>query len=145
MRVMESADGVFVRLERGEDVHASLTALAAERGWAGAAVTGIGAVDEVEVGFYHLDRRVYERRPVPGIHELLSLTGNLSVKDGEPFLHAHVVLMDAGFAVHGGHLFRARIAVTGEFSVRQTDLRMVRVPDEGVGLPLLEGGGEPAS
>jgi predicted DNA-binding protein with PD1-like motif len=145
MRVMESGDGVFVRLERGEEIHPSLTALAADRGWRGAAVTGIGAVDEVEVGFYHLDRREYERRPVPGILELLSLTGNLSLRDGTPFLHAHVVLMDASFALHGGHLFRARIAVTGEFSVRQTDLRMVRVPDEGVGLPLLEGGPEGAS
>jgi predicted DNA-binding protein with PD1-like motif len=138
VRVFDSAEGVLVRLERGEEIHRALVDLAGKRGWKGGVITGIGAVEEVEVGFYHLDRREYEHRSLPGIHELLSLTGNLSLKDGKPFLHAHVVLMGMDFQVSGGHLFRARIAVTGEFSLSQTDLRVQRLPEESVGLPLLE-------
>ncbi len=140
MKVFTGKDGLLVRLFRGEEIHASLTALARERGMRGAVVQGIGAVMDAEVGFYHLDRREYEHRTVDGITELLSLSGNLALRDGAPVLHAHVVLMRPDFSVAGGHLFRAAVAVTGEFALRQTDLDLLRRSDPGLGLPLLESG-----
>jgi predicted DNA-binding protein with PD1-like motif len=138
MKVFAGRDGYLIRLERGEEVHASLTAWAASAGCEGAVLTGLGAVEDVELGFYHLDRREYERRVERGPLELLSLTGNLSVVDETPVLHAHVVLMRDDFTLAGGHLFRARVAVTGEISVARTDLRLTRRRNEEVGLPLLE-------
>jgi len=138
MKVFAGKVGFLIRLERGEEIHASLTAWAASAGCEGAVLTGLGAVEDVELGFYHLDRREYERRVERGPLELLSLTGNLSVVDGRPVLHAHVVLMRDDFTLAGGHLFRARVAVTGEISVERTDLRLTRQRNEEVGLPLLE-------
>ncbi len=140
MKVIRSGGGYLLRLMRGEEIHESLTAFARDQGLRGAAVRGIGAVEEVEVGYFHRDRKSYERRVLPGIHELLSLSGNLSGKDGEPFLHAHVVLMGADFTLSGGHLFRAVVAVTGEIAVVLADLDLVRTPDPDLGLALLEPG-----
>jgi len=138
MKVFRGNGGYLIRLERGEEVHESLTAWAETAGCEGAVVNGLGAVEDVELGFYHRDRREYERRVEKGPLELLSLTGNLSMVGGRPLLHAHVVLMRDDFSVAGGHLFRARIAVTGEIAVSRTDLRLTRRMNDDVGLPLLE-------
>ena len=140
MQVFESADGCLVRLYRGEEIGESLRRLAGERGWRGGEVQGIGAVSHCEIGLYDLASREYVRREEPGILELLGFQGNLSLKDGAPFLHAHVVLLREDFSVAGGHLFRATVAVTGEFTIRMTDLSLRRMPDESVGLHLLEAG-----
>jgi len=141
MKGFKTKQGYLVRLERGEEVHAALTSWAAETGLQGAALSGLGAVQDVELGFYHLDRREYERRSEQGPFEILSLTGNLSLVSGRPFLHAHVVLLRDDFTVTGGHLFRAVISVTGEFAITHGDLRLTREPDEEVGLSLLEESG----
>lgn len=138
MKVFETKEGYLIRLVRGEEIHASLTAFASERGIRGASVQGIGAVENVEVGVFRPDLRDYDHRQEPGVAELASLNGNLSFHEGRPFLHAHVVLVRPDYSVVGGHLFRAVVAVTGEFSVQQTDLRLRREPDDEVGLALLE-------
>lgn len=140
MKVFAGSSGYLIRLERGEEIHESLGTFAREQGIRGGVVQGIGAVHESEVGFYHLEKRVYEKRQIPEITELLSLTGNLSQVDGKPFLHLHVVLMRPDFTVTGGHLFRSTIAVTGEFAFSETGLEVVRLPDPDVGLALLEPG-----
>ena len=140
MKVFRSREGYLLRLERGEEIHASLVRFAEENGIRGAVVSGLGAVEDVELGYYDVERRVYDRREVPENTELLSLTGNLSRLDGKPVLHAHLVLMRKDFSLVGGHLFRGTIAVTGEISVRQTDLDMVRVPADELGTSLLEDG-----
>lgn len=136
MIVLSGGSSFVLRLERGEEIHKTLRAFALDKGIEGAVVSGIGAVESAELGFYHLDRQEYERRALPEITELLSLQGNLCLLEGAPFLHAHVVLMKSDFTLAGGHLFAAAIAVTGEFHVQPTE-SMVRLPDPKVGLPLL--------
>ncbi|HEX4156272.1 MAG TPA: PPC domain-containing DNA-binding protein [Acidobacteriaceae bacterium] len=39
--------------------------------------------------------------------ELLSLSGDEAVKDGEPQVHAHVVVGRRDGTAHGGHLLRS--------------------------------------
>lgn len=140
MKVFPAGEGFLIRLMKGEEIHESLTAYAAEHGITGATVSGIGAVRNVEVGFFDTGTRTYNRQEINENTELLSLTGNLCLRDGRPFLHAHVVLMKSDFSVCGGHLFRGEISVTGEFAVRQADLSLIRSWDETVGLDLLEAG-----
>jgi predicted DNA-binding protein with PD1-like motif len=140
MKVFPAREGFLIRLMKGEEIHESLTAYAAKHGITGATVSGIGAVRNVEVGFFNSKKRGYDRLEINEDTELLSLTGNLCLREGKPFLHAHVVLMKADFSVCGGHLFRGEVSVTGEFAVRQADLSLTRARDETVGLDLLEAG-----
>jgi len=140
MKVFPSRGGFLVRLEMGENVHAALCGLAADHGLRGGALTGIGAVERAELGAYELHERRYVRYRVEETTELVSFTANLALRDGEPFLHAHALLSRPDGTVIGGHLFDATVAITAEFSVTHTDLNLVRVQDEGVGLALLEPG-----
>jgi len=130
-------DGVHVvRLDRGEDVLATLTGLCRERGIRGATLQGIGAIEEVEIGAYVPSDRSYARVRLDGAWELLSLQGNVATKGGDPFIHAHVILGDREGRVRGGHLFRARVAVTGEVAITELGAGIVRLPDPDVGLDL---------
>jgi hypothetical protein len=140
MKVFPAREGFLVRLMKGEEIHESLTTYAGKHGITGATVSGIGAVRNVEVGFFNTKIRAYDRRKINEDTELLSLIGNLCLREGRPFLHAHVVLMKSDFSVCGGHLIRGEINVTGEFAVRQADLSLVRSMDETIGLDLLEAG-----
>ena len=127
----------FLRLDRGEDLAGRLTAYCEAAGIRSAAVSGIGAVEGVELGYYDLGARQYLRRRLEGIWELVALGGNVTRVDGRPFLHAHAVLGDAQLGLRGGHFFGGTIAVTGEIHLVETGLPLTRAMDEGVGLKLV--------
>lgn len=46
--------------------------------------------------------------------ELLSLIGDVALKDGEPQIHAHLVVGRADGTAHGGHLLSATVRPTCE-------------------------------
>ena len=50
-------------------------------------LTGIGALKDVELGFYHLKDKTYDRKMFKGEAELLSLDGNLTLFENKPFFH----------------------------------------------------------
>lgn len=146
MKRFERNGTLMLVAERGERLVDSLTRQLTAAGIAGGTLSGLGALTEVELGYYHLARKEYARREFNGIYELLSLNGNVALKDGAPFVHVHAVLGDADFATFGGHLFDATVAVTAELALVPFDFAPVRsfVPEIGLALcgnALYEGGG----
>lgn len=130
-------DGVhLVRLDRGEDVLAVLTGYCERRSIGSGSVQGIGAVENVVVGAWVRSRNLYEKVRLDGEWELLSFQGTVAMLDAKPFVHPHVVLGNAGAEVRGGHLFGATIAVTGEFTIRESGIAVSRRMVDEVGLKL---------
>lgn len=106
-----------VRLEPGDDVHASLRQACELHGVSAAyVVSGIGMLAEVELGFL-TGPGEYARKLFPGDHELLSLAGNVAPYSGELLCHLHVSLSGHDYSAFGGHLFSARAAITVEVLV----------------------------
>jgi predicted DNA-binding protein with PD1-like motif len=125
--------GYALKLDTGEEIVASLTAFAARVGVRAGLIVGLGAVGNVEIGFFQRETRSYIRREFPGEHEIGSLVGNFSELDGVPFPHCHVVIAGQDFIAHTGHLFRGVVTVACEVQV-VTDpgvLRRVRRDDLG--------------
>ncbi len=121
MESIRSGDDLMVRLDPGEEIHASLQALCAAEGITSAAVTsGIGRVCDIDVGFLGSEG-VYQRVVLSRSMELLSCQGNVAEFDDSPFTHIHIVLSDDLHRVHGGHLFSAHVAVTAELHLRVLD------------------------
>jgi hypothetical protein len=114
MYVVETEQEVVVRLEDGEDVHEKLQSL---RLTAGAVVAGIGMLRDVTLAFWNGSE--YVEHFVKGPLELLSLQGNLSLKEGEPFAHLHAVLGLEDITVLGGHLMKATVNETNEIVIRK--------------------------
>jgi predicted DNA-binding protein with PD1-like motif len=99
--------------------------------------TGIGAFREATLGYFELERRDYRRIPVREQVELLSLVGNVALADGQPKIHAHVVIGRRDGTALGGHLLDARVRPTLELVVVETPATLRRTLDEATGLPLL--------
>jgi len=119
MEWTRSGDDLFVRLDPGEEIHASIKALADEVGFNSAAITsGIGRTRENVFGFMD-DDGVYHRKEIAEGMELVTLQGNLArLENGKSFTHLHLTLADDYQKAHAGHLFEARVHVVAEIHMR---------------------------
>lgn len=133
MRSRAVAGGFLVRLDRGEEVIEALASFAARRKIDGGFLQGIGAVENAEIGYFDLARKKYRRRAITPVAEVVSLSGNISLLDGKPFIHAHIILAGPDQKVSGGHLFSATVAITLEIYVRVIRGRLVRKHDPKTG------------
>lgn len=138
MDYRESNGSYFIRLHKDDGVFPSLEKFAQETGVICGTFNGIGALKNCELGFYHLDKKEYERKIFPEEAELLSLVGNCSLLENKPFFHIHTVLGASDFSTYGGHLFSADVAVTAEVIFRPLDLEIHRGFEEDIGLNLLQ-------
>lgn len=131
-------DKIIVKLAVGEGIMASLLALAKQEAIEAATLTGIGAVDKVDLAFYHLSNRDYENQLLEEEFEVLSLTGSLTLNDGKHHPHVHIVLGRSDLSVIGGHLNEAYTSVTMEIFITVLDGSIERSLDDTVGLKLMD-------
>jgi len=137
MQHRKTGTGYFLRMDRGEEVVATLEAFLAEAGVTFASLRAVGALDEVELGFFDASSRSYRRRKFSGGFEIAGLAGNVSLVDRRPFPHLHVTLSDSEYRVVGGHLFRGRVSVTCEMEVAVHEGEVERRSDDETGLKLM--------
>jgi predicted DNA-binding protein with PD1-like motif len=100
---------LLARLDHGADILHQVSRLAREEGIATGILTAIGALSLAEIAYYDQASLEYRRIPVEGPVELLSCLGNISIRDGQPFVHAHAVLADSHGRVLGGHLITGMV------------------------------------
>ena len=132
-----------VIFDKGDEVMAGLKSFAREAGLGGAHFTAIGAFSEATLGFFERERKDYKRIPVREQVEVLSLVGDVALKNGEPEIHAHVVVGTSEGAARGGHILEATVWPTLEVIVTESPRHLRRVHDEETGLALIEvGAGE---
>jgi predicted DNA-binding protein with PD1-like motif len=127
---------IIGRLAKGDDLLAALEGLAQEHNVTLGEVTAIGAVSQARVGFYNQTERQYHYLDLDQPQEILSLTGNLSIKDGKPMVHAHITLSDHEGRAFGGHLAPGTLVFACEFAILEhvSDIALVRQMDEPTGL-----------
>ena len=125
---------IVVRLDKGEEIAKSLLKIAEKERLSCAFITGIGAVDDFEVGVFDLDKAGYDRYHYTGNHEINALVGNLTAKDGVPYLHLHITCTGHGGKIVGGHLFEGRISLTAEIFLQTLAASVDRKYDETLGI-----------
>ena len=72
-------------------------------------VRGIGAISEATFRMYDPATKQYVDRTFTEQMEITNITGNISSKDGQPYLHVHVTCSREDYSCVGGHLLSARI------------------------------------
>lgn len=136
MKWRRDGSRVFIRLEMGDEVHPSLVRIAEREQAFGGWLSGIGAAREVELGYYDLERKDYDRVRIDGDVEIASASGTLGLVDGKPFVHLHAVVSDRRCETRGGHLFRAVATATLEFVMFVAEKPIERTRDEATALNL---------
>ena len=132
MKIHESKVGrvVFARLSEDEDLLEAIT-LRAKRA---KITTGffilIGALKKAKFGFYR--EQGYKPIEISEPVEIVSCIGNISVKEQDPIVHAHISISNDKGEAFGGHLLSGCVvSVNAELVlVEATDLRLHRVLDE---------------
>ena len=117
MHHLEVEGGWLLRVDAGERLPAAIAAFCRENGVPAATVSGLGALSDVELGYYDLGTKEYARTRLSGSWELLALTCTVAQWQGELFAHTHVVVSGPDFTVRGGHLFAGTVSVTAELRV----------------------------
>lgn len=128
---------VMGRLKHGADLLEELTAVCVENGVKLGWVHALGALQKARIGYYNQDTREYEFLEMDRHLEIANLVGNVSLKDGEPIIHAHVTLSDDEGRAFGGHLAPGTIVFACEFCVQVFNgPDFCRGFDDETGLPL---------
>ncbi len=127
---------IMGRLAKGEDLLATLERTAAERGITLGEVRALGAVTQARVGYYNQAERQYYFLDLARPLEIVSLIGNISLKDGKSMVHAHVTLADADGRAFGGHLAPGTLVFACEFVLQEYEAAtpFLRRMDEPTGL-----------
>jgi predicted DNA-binding protein with PD1-like motif len=88
----------------GADLLDSLTQLVRKENIKCGRIGGIGATTHAVIAYYDQVQKKYLSMDFPGGMEILNLHGNVSIRDGNPFVHVHILLGDPQGKVFGGHL-----------------------------------------
>jgi predicted DNA-binding protein with PD1-like motif len=128
----------IIRLERGEELFDTVREFMRKYGMTAGFLSGIGATDDVTIGFYDFERKEYITKNFQCDLEILNLTGNATMYNSEPFLHIHATLGDSNFNVIGGHLISAKISVTAEIYLHALDTSIERKEDSLTQLKLMK-------
>jgi hypothetical protein len=127
---------LIVRLKHDADLIQSIAELARSKGIKAGSFTGIGALKRARLGYFDQKNRQYREIKIDSPHEMACCVGNISLSDGKPFVHAHVVLADEKGNARAGHLLEG-IVFAAEVQVRQlAGLKLERKHDEVTGLRL---------
>ncbi|MBO7178615.1 MAG: DNA-binding protein [Clostridia bacterium] len=128
---------IVLRAQRGEEIISLLTMLISEENITCGRVSGIGATDKITIGLYNVNTQEYHKDTIEEEMEILSLAGNLTRKEGNPYVHVH-----GSFAtldrVYGGHVNEVWISATAEIIIDVIDLVVDRKIDKETGLNLIK-------
>lgn len=127
---------LVLRFKDGVDLVESITEVAKSKGVRVGTFTAIGALKRAKLGYYDQRSHEYRATTIEAAMELASCTGNVSLKGGEPFVHAHAVLSDENGNTRAGHLLEGMVFAA---EVRLTQLEgpgLQRKYDQGTELML---------
>jgi len=86
----------------------------------GAALSGLGAIEDPVLGNFNAITAMHDPKVFAGLYELTSLNGNIVKRDGQYHVHLHVALShtnDSDRATISGHLFESKIGLIGEINI----------------------------
>ena len=122
----------------GDQVMKELEGFASDPDLTAAHFTAIGALSDVVLGYLDWERKDYEQIPIDEQVEVLTLAGDVALSDGEPAVHAHLVVGRRDGSAAGGHLIEATVRPTLELILTETPAHLHKREDAETGLALID-------
>jgi predicted DNA-binding protein with PD1-like motif len=139
-KLVDEKPRTFVLIfETNDELAQSLKTFASEQKLASASFKAIGALSSLKLGWLNWETKQYE--PCVSLDEqveLLSLIGDVALKDGEPQVHAHAVIGKRDGTAHGGHLLRAHVRPTCELVLTESPTHLKKEFDPAAGIALIK-------
>jgi uncharacterized protein len=138
-KIDESPQTFILVFQTGDELAEGLLRFAQEQKLSAASFKAIGALSSVRLGWLSWERKRYE----PSVTldeqvELVSLIGDVALQDGEPVVHAHVVIGKKDGTAHGGHLLQAHVRPTCEVVLTESPAHLQKFIDPESGIALIK-------
>ena len=101
----------------GDEIVSGLTDLAIKHHITSGYITGLGGLADAVLVF-----NAVKELPVKEKSELVSLVGDISSRDGKPYVHLHAVLGLIDGSTRGGHVLEAHVEPIAEIAVVATGM-----------------------
>jgi hypothetical protein len=139
-RQIEQTPKTFILVfETGDELARGLLDFVRGQKVSAASFQAVGGLSSVRLGWFNWESKKYE----PSVTldeqlELLSLLGDVALKDGKPVVHAHAVVGKKDGSAHGGHLLEAHIRPTCEIVLTESPVHLQKFVDPESGLALIK-------
>jgi len=138
MKYERLGNKVVVRIDKGEEIVDALKTICKKLDIKLGSIVGIGATDKVTIGLLNTKTKKYQEKEFTGDHEIAPLVGNITMMNGEVYLHLHVTMCNVEHKAVGGHLTSAVISATFEGIIDILEGQVTREYNDDVGLNLLK-------
>jgi predicted DNA-binding protein with PD1-like motif len=138
MQFVRQGERVQLRFLSGEPFVETVLPWLASEGVGFAALSGLGAVRGATVSYWNAQMQQYETHELTDQMEVVSLIGNVTLRDAKPFIHAHVSLGRNDLSLVGGHMNELRVHPTLEVWLRPEPDPVIRALDESCGLYVMQ-------
>jgi predicted DNA-binding protein with PD1-like motif len=124
--------------ETGDEIASTLKQFAKDHELAGSSFKAIGALSDAKVDWFNWETKKYETAAdMDEQIEVLSLIGDIALHDGNPEVHAHMVVGKRDGTAHGGHLLEAHVRPTLELILTEAPEELQKKYDPESGLALI--------
>lgn len=107
-------DVFLIRLDRGDRIKENIMKFCCDNKIEAGYFSGIGAGEMFDLAVYRKKIEGYKSKKIKGEYEITSLMGDVTLKEGKPFIHIHITLASDNMKSFGGHLNEGIITATGE-------------------------------
>jgi predicted DNA-binding protein with PD1-like motif len=109
-----------VNFGAGDEILSGLTELAEREHITSAYITGLGGLSTGMLGWGDPANGAFKKITIDKKCELVSLVGNISMRNGQPYVHLHGVVAFSDGSTKGGHVIEAHVAPIAEITVVAT-------------------------
>ena len=134
-----------VSISNHQEIVSALMAFCREKHITSGIIGGLGAINQLTLRFFDPTTKQFVDKEYHEQMEIANLTGNISTKDGEIYLHLHVTAGRSDYSAVAGHLLSATISGAGEFVVEDYDAIVERAFDPEIGLNVYDLDGSASS
>lgn len=131
----------YIRLDKGDEIVASILSVCGKEHIQSATFSGIGGCQEAEIQTYIPEKHAFETNHLQGMLELVSLQGNvvLNGENNELCHHTHALFCykdEGGHHQTGGHIKSITVLYTAEIELRPVEGGVImrkKDPETGTG------------
>jgi uncharacterized protein len=124
-------------LKAGTRIPDDILAIAKREKIVTARVEAIGGVNELRLAYFNRDAKRYEEHDFKEFLEVTGILGNVTLKDGKPFLHIHGTFGRRDLSTLAGHVMTANVFPLLEVVITPTKNRALRRFDDDLGLNVI--------
>lgn len=111
---------IWPEIKHGDDLHGVLSDYCLKSNVKAGLIFAVGALKNAKLSFYDQAKKVFLPENIDKPLEILSCLGNISLKNGKPFVHAHLTVSDKTGRVYGGHLEKGSVVFACECAILKT-------------------------